>query len=102
MNRELRKLQEKEEKRARDRRSKGQAARPKRERIGIRQFLSEVRIELKRVAWPSRRETVTFTVVTLITSVFVTLMAFGMDIVFKKTVLFVIEMIVPAASELPV
>ena len=102
MNRELRRLQEKEEKRARDRRSKGQATRPKRERVGIRQFLSEVRTELKRAAWPSRRETVTFTVVTLITSVFVTLMAFGMDIVFKKTVLFVIEMIVPAASELPI
>ena len=74
MNRELRRLQEKEEKRARDRRSKGQATRPKRKRVGIRQFLSEVRTELKRVAWPSRQETVTFTVVTLITSVSVTLL----------------------------
>ena len=94
MNRELRRLQEKEEKRARDRRSKGQAARPKRQRVGIRQFLSEVRTELKRVAWPSRRETVTFTVVTLITSVFVTLYTFGMDIVFKRTVLYLVERIV--------
>jgi preprotein translocase subunit SecE len=94
MNRELRRLQEKEEKRARERRSKGQANRPKRQRVGVRQFLSEVRTELKRVAWPSRKETVTFTVVTLITSVFVTLMTFGMDIVFKKTVLFLVERIV--------
>ncbi|MBU1227389.1 MAG: preprotein translocase subunit SecE [Actinobacteria bacterium] len=94
MNRELRRLQEKEEQRARERRSKGQATRPKRKRVGIRQFLSEVRTELKRVAWPSRRETVTFTVVTLITSAFVTLYAFGMDVVFNKTVLYLLEQIV--------
>ena len=93
MNRELRRLQEKEEKRARDRRSKGQATRPKRERVGLRQFFSEVRTELKRVAWPSRQETVTFTVVTLITSVFVTLYAFGLDILFKRTVLQLVELI---------
>ena len=94
MNRELRRLQEKEEKRARDRRAKGQAARAKRERTGLRQFLSEVRTELKRVAWPSRRETVTFTVVTLITSAFVTVFTFGMDIVFKRTILELVELIV--------
>ena len=93
MNRELRRLQEKEEKRARDRRAKGQAARPKRERIGPRQFLSEVRTELKRVAWPSRRETVTFTTVTLITSAFTTLYVFGLDIFFKRTVLYLVERI---------
>ena len=93
MNRELRRLQEKEEKRARDRRAKGQASRPKRERVGIRQFLSEVRTELKRVAWPSRRETVTFTVVTLITSAFVTLYTLGLDIVFKRTILELVELI---------
>ena len=93
MNRELRRLQEKEEKRARDRRAKGQAARPKRERVGLRQFFSEVRTELKRVAWPSRRETVTFTVVTLVTSAFVTAYTFGMDIVFKRTILELVELI---------
>ena len=93
MNRELRRLQEKEEKRARERRAKGQASRPKRQRIGPRQFLSEVRTELKRVAWPSRRETVTFTTVTLITSAFTTVYVFGLDIVFKRTVLYLVERI---------
>ncbi len=93
MNRELRRLQEKEEKRARDRRAKGQAARPKRERVGPRQFLSEVRTELKRVAWPSRRETATFTTVTLITSAFTTVYVFGLDIFFKRTVLYLVERI---------
>jgi preprotein translocase subunit SecE len=94
MNRELRRLQEKEEKRARDRRSSRQATRPKRERVGIRQFLSEVRTELKRVAWPSRRETVTFTVVTLVTSAVVTVYTLGLDIVFKESVLKLVEWIV--------
>ena len=87
MNRELRRLQEKEEKRARDRRDGAAQARRRKERVGIRQFFSEVRTELKRVAWPSRREVITFTSVTLITSGFVTLFVFGMDIAFKRGVL---------------
>ena len=87
MNRELRRLQEKEEKRARDRRDAQMQARRRKERVGIRQFFSEVRTELKRVAWPSRREVQTFTLVTLITSGFVTLFVFGLDIAFKQGVL---------------
>ena len=87
MNRELRRLQEKEEKRARDRRGAKTQARRNRERVGLRQFVSEVRTELKRVAWPSRREVITFTAVTLITSVFVTAYAFGLDLTLKRAVL---------------
>ena len=87
MNRELRRLQEKEEKRARDRRDAQAQARRRKERVGIRQFVSEVRTELKRVAWPSRREVITFTSVTLITSGFVTMFVFGLDIAFKRGVL---------------
>jgi len=90
MNRELRRLQEKEEKRARDRR-RGQQQRRK-DRVGFRQFLSEVRTELKRVAWPSRREVTTFTIVTLITAGFVTLYTFGLDFGFKNAVLSLLEL----------
>jgi preprotein translocase subunit SecE len=90
MNRELRRLQEKEEKRARERR-RGQQQR-RRERTGFRQFLSEVRTELKRVAWPSRREVTTFTIVTLITAGFVTLYTFGLDFTFKNAVLSLLEL----------
>jgi preprotein translocase subunit SecE len=90
MNRELRRLQEKEEKRTRDRR-RGQQQR-RRDRVGIRQFLSEVRTELKRVAWPSRREVTTFTIVTLITAGFVTLFTFGLDFGFKNAVLSLLEL----------
>jgi preprotein translocase subunit SecE len=86
MNRELRRLQEKEEKRARERRDSRQPRRRK-ERVGLRQFFSEVRTELKRVAWPGRREVITFTLVTLITSGFVSLYVLALDIGFKEGVL---------------
>jgi preprotein translocase subunit SecE len=91
MNRELRRLQEKEEKRSRDRRGRG-AQQRRRERVGIRQFFGEVRTELKRVAWPSRREVATFTAVTLITSGFVMLYTFGLDVAFKEGVLQLLEL----------
>lgn len=88
MNRELRRLQEKEEKRARDRRdARVTQARRRKERVGFRQFVSEVRTELKRVAWPSRREVTTFTLVTLITSGFVTIYTLALDIGLKEGVL---------------
>jgi preprotein translocase subunit SecE len=91
VNRELRRLQAKEEQRARERRQRAQPRR-KRQRVGIGQFLSEVRTELRRVAWPSRREVVTFTVVTLITAGFVTLYTFGLDFGFKEGILRLLEL----------
>ena len=86
MNREMRRLQQKEEERAKKRR----AAAPqqsKKERTPFRQFLREVRQELKKVAWPSREETTTFSVVVLIVTVFVTALTFGLDWGLKRAVL---------------
>jgi preprotein translocase subunit SecE len=90
MNRELRRLAEREEQRERDRRAKGPAKRSRR-RVNIVQFLSEVRTELKRVAWPTRRQVVVFTTVTLITAGAVTLYAFGLDIGFKRAILSLLQ-----------
>ena len=87
MNRELRRLQAKEEKRAKDRRAAAVSRRQRKERVGFRQFVGEVRTELKRVAWPTRPEVVTFTLVTLITSLFVTAYVFGLDLGLKRGVL---------------
>ena len=50
MNREMRRLQAKEEERAKKRR-KDQTRGQKKQRVGFRQFLREVRQELKKVAW---------------------------------------------------
>lgn len=92
MNRELRRVQEKEEKRAKDRRAQAMMQRRRKERVGLRQFVSEVRTELRRVAWPGRREVVTFTLVTLITAGFVTLFMLGLDIGFKEGILSLLEL----------
>jgi preprotein translocase subunit SecE len=59
----------------------------KRERTGPRQFLREVRSELKRVNWPSRREVTQYSVVVLVTVTVVTLYIFGLDQMFGQLVL---------------
>lgn len=59
----------------------------KRERTGARQFLKEVRQELKKVIWPTRQELVTYTIVVLVTVVVLTSLVFGLDVVFSKLVL---------------
>ena len=92
MNRELRRLQQKEEKRAKERRAAAMTSRRKKERVKIRQFISEVRTELRRVAWPGRRELVTFTLVTLITAGAVTLFTFVLDLSLKPAVLRFLEL----------
>ncbi len=51
-----------------------------------RQFLREVRTELKKVAWPSRKEVATYTVVVLVSVIFVTLIVFGLDYGFNQVV----------------
>ena len=49
------------------------------ERTGPRQYLGEVRGELRKVAWPTRREVVNSTIVVLIAVVFMTTLIFGFD-----------------------
>jgi len=90
MNREMRRLQAKEEERAKKKRKEG--ARPqKKERTGFRQFVREVRQELKKVAWPSHQELTTYTVVVLATTTVLTLVIFGMDWVFKAGFIKILE-----------
>lgn len=86
MNREMRRLQEKEEERARKRRKKAPQQRRK-ERVGIRQFVREVRQELKKVAWPTREQTTTYTVVVMTVTLVVTSLTFGLDLILKRGVL---------------
>ena len=86
MNREMRRLQAKEEERAKKRRQQGPRPR-RRDRIGLRQFLREVRQELKKVAWPTREETTTFTIVVLVVTAAVTGYTFALDFSLKNTIL---------------
>ena len=46
----------------------------------VRVYLSEVRNELKRVTWPSRREVYATTLVVILTSLFFGLYLYGIDL----------------------
>ena len=105
MNREMRRLMEKEERRQKKQQQKdGGKKRPQPTSAGRgrpgepRQplwkrfvtFLHEVRVELRKVSWPTRDQMIAFTTVTVITSVALTLVVFGLDVALKEVVLFVI------------
>ena len=60
---------------------------PHRERTTAKEFMHEVRGELKKVAWPTKQEVITSTIVVLIAVVAMTLLIFGLDYVFAKGVL---------------
>jgi preprotein translocase subunit SecE len=53
----------------------------------LRNFLNEVRNELKRVTWPSRKEVYATTMVVIVTSIFFGVYLFSLDLVFEKSVL---------------
>ena len=67
------------------------APKPVRERTGARQFLREVRGELRKVAWPTRPEVVNYATVVLLTLVLLVVIIFFLDLGFAKTVLFLFE-----------
>ncbi len=59
----------------------------RRGRVGPRQFLREVRVELRRVAWPSRREVVSYSLIVLVTVTLIGAYIFGLDFAFGELVL---------------
>jgi preprotein translocase subunit SecE len=68
-----------------------QAPRPSEERTSPRQFLREVRAELRKVAWPSRPEVVRYSIIVLVTVVALTAFIAGLDFVFGDAVLRLFE-----------
>jgi preprotein translocase subunit SecE len=96
MNRQMKRMQERSErqqKRAGVDRQAAPAAtarraqvQEKRKRSGVRQFLKEVRQELKKVDWPNRRELVSYTIVVLATVVVLTTFVFALDYTFAKAI----------------
>ena len=51
-----------------------------------REFFAEVRAEMKRVTWPSRKEVYATTVVVILTSAFFGLYLFGVDLLLNAAV----------------
>ncbi len=97
MNRQMKRMQERAERQQKragaDRQSAPAATarraqvQEKRKRTGIRQFLKEVRQELRKVDWPNRRELVSYTIVVLATIIVMTAFVAVLDYAFLKSVL---------------
>jgi preprotein translocase subunit SecE len=54
-------------------------------------FLREVRDELAKVVWPSRREVVTYTIVVILTVLVVRFFVFGLDVLFSRVIVEVFD-----------
>ncbi|MEZ5174717.1 MAG: preprotein translocase subunit SecE [Acidimicrobiia bacterium] len=100
MNREMRRLQAKEEERAKKRRSEGPRQKKSKqgEKLSLIQrttkYFREVRQELKKVAWPSREELTTYSVVVFGVTTILTLVVFGLDWGFNRAVIKVLDAII--------
>ncbi len=103
MNREMRRLQEREERRSKKQDSgtkaqrkaaamtSGQQGEKKSFFARISHYLHEVRQELRKVTWPTREQMIAFTTVTVITSVALTGIIFGLDVLMKEFVFWLVE-----------
>lgn len=58
----------------------------------VRDYLHEVRVELRKVTWPTKDQMVAFTTVTLITSVALTAVIFAFDAGAKELILRLVEL----------
>lgn len=95
MNREAKRAQAREERKADQKAADavpaGTLERTERQRSTPAQFLREVRGELKKVAWPNRKEVTSYTLVVLATTVVLTLFVFGLDWVIREALINVFE-----------
>ncbi len=59
----------------------------RRSRVSAPQYLREVRGELRKVAWPSRREVISYGITVLVVTLVLTLVVWGMDWVLRNAAL---------------
>ncbi len=52
--------------------------------LKIINFLKEVKTELKKVTWPTKKEVIRYTVIILGTSLFVAVLLGGFDLIFQE------------------
>jgi preprotein translocase subunit SecE len=64
---------------------------PTREKIGPKEYLGEVRGELRKVAWPTKKEVINSTIIVLIAVIVMTSLIFGFDYLSSKFVLFLFD-----------
>jgi preprotein translocase subunit SecE len=89
MSRESRRHGDREERRTARQESAADEARGAGEsaRTSPAQYLREVRGELRKVAWPSRKEVVSYTIVVLVTTTVLVGIVYAMDFVIREAVI---------------
>ena len=107
-NRQMRRLQEAEERRRKREKEQDGQSRTQRKAAAmqsrapetaerkslparVRDYLHEVRVEMRKVTWPTREQMIAFTTVTVITSVVLTGVIFGFDVVAKEFIIWLVE-----------
>jgi len=60
-------------------------------KVGLLTFLNEVKLELSKVVWPTRQETVRLTAVVIAVSVIIGLFIGALDVIFVKLTEIVIK-----------
>ena len=61
-----------------------QQPRKKQDRVGVRQYLREVRDEMRKVAWPKQPEVRRYSIIVIITVVIYTALVGGLDYLFAQ------------------
>ena len=64
---------------------------PTRKRTRPREFLHEVNVELRKVVWPTKAETINYSVVVLVTLIVVGAAIFGLDTAFSSLAKFLFK-----------
>jgi preprotein translocase subunit SecE len=64
---------------------------PQRHRTRPREFLHEVNVELRKVVWPTKAETINYSVVVLVTLIVVGATIFGLDTAFSSVARFLFK-----------
>jgi preprotein translocase subunit SecE len=92
MNRQTKRLMQKQgSDRPSPQQRRPQPAPVQREKVGPREYLAEVKGELRKVAWPTRKEVINSTIVVLIAVVVMTSLIFLFDYGSSKFVLFLFD-----------
>ena len=93
MNRQTKRLMQKQgsDKPGQPQPRRTQPAQAQRERTGPRQYLSEVKGELRKVAWPTRHEVINSTIIVLIAVVVMTSLIFLFDLASSNFVLWLFD-----------
>ncbi|MET0420285.1 MAG: preprotein translocase subunit SecE [Acidimicrobiia bacterium] len=91
MNRQTKRMMAKQGDQKRPDARRSQPAPVQKDKTGPREYFSEVKGEMRKVAWPTKKEVINSTIIVLIAVIVMTTLIFGFDYVSSKFVLFLFD-----------